>query len=221
MTFVSRNHYGCPCYPSMSRNRILVGGMSNSDIRGINNMFQQRASEPTLNVTARPFLHRSSEKLGLSLEEYVTNPQRRTTISTSPTTPCPPVRPPMLSRGPTSLDRFRQASISSMSSQTSVDLFEETVAPLSDGVFEATLPTFRRNLSKKGSIYNRKLSHQDSVSSHESAGSTGSSPLDDHQEEIEFSMMRQLSQSRPELRPNVPPRSPASLMIRATTPNPL
>ena len=222
MAFVSRNHYGCPCYPSMSRNRILLGGMNNSDIHGINNMFQQRASEPNISVGVHPLLRRPSEpvqKFGLSLEEYVSNPQRRTTISTSPTTPYPPVRPPKLSRGPTSLDRFRQASTSSMSSQTSVDMFEEP--PSLDGVFEASLPTFRRQLSKKGSIHSRNLSQQDSISSHGSAGSTGSSPLEDHHEEIEFSMMKRVSQSRPELRPNVPPRSPASLMTRSTTPDAL
>lgn len=224
MAFVSRSHYGCACFPVMSRNRILMGGLTEClDKRLIK---YKRASEPILNGGAIPEgvvtphvdlqqYRRPSEtfsNVGLSLEEYVTQPHRRGTISScSPTTPHPPRQ--MLSRGPTSLDRFRQPSIGSITSQTSIDLGDEVVhTPLSDAVFDLPTSSLKRNLSKK-----------DSLSSHGSGESSISASFDqgdDHHGSI--GQLRRLSQSRPDIsRPNIPPRSAASLRLRAETPTAL
>lgn len=202
VAYISKNHYGCPSYPAMARNRILCGGLAPSSPSPISIADTiRRPSEPVMNV-------------GVSLEEIATKPSRRGTISsiTSPTTPYPPNRP-FLSRGPTSLDRFRKPSMSSLSSQNSLEISDEAHTPLSDGVFET--PT---------SPCKRKLSQKDSLTSHGSTGSNGSSPPipeDPREDEVivEISEMRRLSKSRPDLyRPNVPPRSAASLKMRAVTP---
>ena len=199
MAYISRTHYGCPSFPVMARNRILYGGLI--------------PSGATVHcLTAADVLRRPSEpimNLGVSLEEIATKPSRRGTIGSSPTTPHPPGRP-VLSRGPTSLDRFRKPSLTSMSSVNSTDGGSEEVhTPLSDGVFDPPVL----------SPLKRKLSQKDSLSSHGS--STGSQPIPED-EEISLSSSRRLSKSRPDLhRPNVPPRSPASLKLRSTTPSAL
>ena len=216
MTFVSRNHYGCPCFPQLSRNRILMGGLNECFEKKL--VKYQRSSEPILNVgiSQREAFRRPSDTLsnfGLSLEEYVTQPHRRGTISSgSPTTPHPPRH--ALSRGPTSLDRLRQASISSISSQNSMEMTEEVHTPLSDVVFDIPAPV-GHNGSK------RSLAHKDSFSSsHDSGGSIASVIID--QEEYDMTPIRKLSLSRPDLhRPNIPPRSAASLRLRAKTPTAL
>ncbi len=213
MTFVSRNHYGCPCFSQLSRNRILMGGLNECFEKRL--VKYQRSSEPILNIgtSQRDAFRKPSDTLsnfGLSLEEYVTQPHRRGTIySCSPTTPHPPRQ--MLSRGPTSLDRLRQTSISSVSSQNSMDMTEEVHTPLSDAVFD--MPTPVRRIS---------LTHKDSLSSsHDSGGSIASASLD--QEDHDITPIRRLSLSRPDLhRPFIPPRSPASLkLMRAKTPTAL
>ncbi|XP_019856874.1 PREDICTED: uncharacterized protein LOC109585304 [Amphimedon queenslandica] len=201
MAYISRSHYGCPSFPVMARNRILYGGLIPSGATLHSLMAAgdvlRRPSEPIMNV-------------GVSLEEIATKPSRRGTIGSSPTTPYPPGRP-VLSRGPTSLDRFRKPSLTSMSSQNSTDGTgsEEVHTPLSDGVFDPPVL----------SPLKRKLSQKDSLSSHGS--STGSQPIPED-EELSLSNSRRLSKSRPDLhRPNVPPRSPASLKLRSTTPSAL
>lgn len=221
MTFVSRSHYGCACFPTMSRNRILMGGLTECLEKRL--IKYKRASEPVLNggipmslgsPHVDPYRRPSDTFTGLSLEEYVTQPHRRGTISSSsPTTPHPPRH--MLSRGPTSLDRFRQPSIGSITSQNSVDLGDEVHTPLSDAVFD--LPpssSLKRNLSKK-----------DSLSSHGSEGSSISASFDqhdDHHHGDQIGQIRRLSQSRPDIsRPSIPPRSAASLRLRAKTPTAL
>lgn len=209
MAYISRSHYGCPSYPVMARNRILYGGLVSPVSHGpvMAGDVIRRPSEPIMNV-------------GVSLEEIATKPSRRGTISSSPTTPHPPGRPFLsrgpssLSRGPTSLDRFRKPSVSSMSSQNSMEASEDVNTPLSDAVFETP-----------GSPLKRKLSHKDSLSSHGSIASTGSNqaiPEEEEDEVTSISNSRRLSKSRPDLfRPNVPPRSPASLLMRAITPSAL
>lgn len=203
ISYISRNHYGCTSFPIMARNRILYGGLSSPMSSPISPSplvlgdVIRRPSEPVMNM-------------GVTLEEIAVKPSRRGTISvSSPTNPYPPARP-FLSRGPTSLDRFHKPSLSSLSSQASLELPEEVVhTPLSDAVFDT------------GSPLKRQLSHKDSLSSHGSASSTGSIPEDDdHSNSI--SATRRLSKSRPDLhRPNIPPRSPASLKLRSTTPSAL
>ena len=214
MTFVSRSHYGCPCFPLLSRNRILIGGLNECLDRRLINV--HRSSEPILHVggMADQQCRRPSDSLsnmGLSLEEYVTQPHRRGTISScSPTTPNPPRH--MLSRGPTSLDRLRQTSISSMTSQNSTDIIEEVHTPLSDAVFDIPPPPMG---------YKRNLTHKDSFSSSHggSGGSLGSDILEHEEPPPDLPPMRRLSQSRPDInRPNIPPRSAASLRLKAMTP---
>ena len=217
MTFVSRNHYGCSCFPLLSRNRILIGGLNECFEKRL--IKYQRSSEPILSIGTTPMGdHRgrrpsdSFSSMGLSLEEYVTQPHRRGTISScSPTTPHPPRH--MLSRGPMSLDRLRQTSISSMSSQNSIDLSEEPHTPLSDAVFDIPLG------GPSSAGYKRNLSHKDSLSSHGSGGSVASVTTE-QEEQPDMGHMRPLSLSRPDLnRPVIPPRSSASLRIgRSKTP---
>jgi hypothetical protein len=195
MAYISRNHYGCPMFSVMVRNRILYGGLSSSPL-----------FHSSLNIG--DLIRRTSEPLnmGVSLEEIAIKPARRGTISvSSPTTP--PTRS-FLSRGPKSLDKFRTTSISSMSSQASIELSDEVHTPLSDGVFDSPASPIRAKLSQK-----------DSLSSHDSSNSSaGTIPEDDTA--ISISNSRRLSKSRPDLhRPNIPPRSPASLKLRSTTPS--
>ena len=205
MAYISRSHYGCPSFPVMARNRILYGGLMPPTVHclAMAGDVLRRPSEPVMNV-------------GVSLEEIASKPSRRGTIGSSPTTPYPPGVRPLLSRGPMSLDRFRKPSLTSMSSQNSTDGGSEEVhTPLSDGVFEAPAAL---------SPLKRKLSQKDSFSSHSSAASTGSSSqvIPEDEELTLSSSSRRLSKSRPDLhRPNVPPRSAASLMMRSTTPSAL
>ena len=201
MSYISRNHYGCTSFPIMARNRILYGGLSSPTLSPMSpsplaiSEIIRRPSEPVMNM-------------GVTLEEIATKPSRRGTISvSSPTTTS---AKPFFARGPTTLDRFHKPSLSSLSSQTSM---EEIHTPLSDGVFDAPLSPVKNALSKK-----------DSLSSHGSgSSSTGSNPLEyENEKNISSANVRRLSKSRPDLyRPNIPPRSPASLKLRSTTPSAL
>lgn len=211
MAYISRSHYGCPSYPVMARNRILYGGLVSPVVS---------AAPPTGDVIRRP--SEPIMNVGVSLEEIATKPSRRGTIgSSSPTTPYPPGRPFLsrglssLPRGPTSLDRFRKPSISSMSSQNSMDGCDDVHTPLSDVVFDTPISPVKR-----------RLSHKDSSSSHGSVASTSSNhaiPEEEEEEQVtSIAHSRRLSKSRPDIfRPNVPPRSPASLVMRAVTPSAL
>ena len=209
LAFISRNHYGCSSYPVMARNNIICRALGG------------QYAVPYSRQTVPPTIRRESDPampIGVSLEEYAaTKPSRRTFSVSSGITQ----KPRTIMRGHTTLDRLRNVSCSSAGSQNSLELDRTDTSPPLSEVFDSSF-------SPK-----RKLSQKDSLSSHSSTNSGPFSPAiaeEDEEvvrevvrEEVDEDMgrtnmrsMHRLTRSGTDLqtigRPNVPPRSRASLL---------
>lgn len=205
LAFISRNHYGCPSYPLMARNNIIRRALGQHAVP-----YPHQPLSATIRRESEPVM-----AVGVSLEEYAAaKPSRRTFSVSSAVTP----KPRAFIRGHTTLDRFRKMSSNSISSQNSLELDTSGSSPPPSEVFDTSF-------SPK-----RKLSQKDSLSSHSSANSGPLSPAiaeEDEEEvradtvedvigETNMSYMHGLTRSGTDLhtigRPNVPPRSRASLL---------
>lgn len=212
IAYIARHHYGCSSYPQTARNRIIYSGLTNNP------------TPPPLELLRRPSEPVNMGSMGISLEEYVTTskpPTRRGTIATFSPSAATHNRSffgsgnsgNSGSRGPTPLERMK----TSITSQNSLETMEEEVnIPASDSVFES--------LNSSTTTARKK---QDSLSSHSSTGSAGSIPPIMHEEEEPNNNIvrsKMLSRSRPDLasiRPNIPPRSAASLAITRVDSGPI
>ena len=209
LAFISRNHYGCPPYPAMAKTNIIRRALGHFPV-------PYMPHPPTIRRESDPAM-----AVGVSLEEYAAaKPSRRTFSLSSGSTP----KPRVLMKSHTTLDRFRKPSSSSISSQNSLELETggEPSTPNSD-VFDTSSYSPKRKLS---------LSQKDSLSSHSSTNSGPYNPAIAEEEENEvddvveeddgiagrtnMSNMHRLTRSGTDLhtigRPNVPPRSRASLL---------
>ena len=144
LSFISRQHYGCPDFPPSTRNSVLHSSLrlfSQTIATSLMSGRERRSSEPM-----KP-LRNCESTTCLSLEEFASTKQRRGTSAT--------VHPLMTSRRPTAitLDRFRSngsySSSSHLSGSGSGDLSDSGV--LND-VFD------------RGSISSSIMSHHSSHS---------------------------------------------------------
>ena len=145
LSFISRQHYGCPDFPPSARNNVLHSSLRIfSQTIGASSVMSER--ERRVSEPMKPVRNCESTTC-LSLEEFASTKQRRGTSAT--------VHPLMMSRRPTAitLDRFRSngsySSSSHLSGSGSGDLSDSGV--LND-VFD------------RGSISSSVLSHHSTQS---------------------------------------------------------
>ena len=189
LSFISRQHYGCPDFPPATRNRVLHSSLrlfSQTIAASSLSQRERRVSEPV-----KP-LRNCESSICFSLEEFASKKQRRGTCLSST------VHPLMHSRRPTNitLDRFRSNGSYSSSSHLS-----------GSGSGELSDSGVLNDVFDRGSITSSILSH---TSSHTSREHT---PV--HVKSTQENTAPSPSASSPSATsphaPTVPPRSRVSL----------
>ena len=163
LSFISRDHYGCPQFPGMSRNTIIHTGLRQLPASWQTFIMHERMRrESESSPQARSSSMDQASSGGMSLDEWVVAKGRRKTASMK--------GPPSLSRRPT-LDRFvRQASTTSCDRDHGSPMTELSAGHFSDSCEVFDPPTshpITPSHSLHGSPRQRKpsLSHQNSTSS--------------------------------------------------------
>lgn len=190
LSFISRDHYGCPQFPGLSRKVIIQTGLSQLPPIWQTYLMHERLRRESASVSRRNSLDHASGG-SLSLDEWVAMKGRRKSSSVKSSI--------SLTRRPT-LEKFvRKASATSFDRDLSSPMLEHTLGHLSDSceVFEPlpqpSTPTHSSNSSPRpprpplscqistgsltssvpsaGTPCQRKLSYQSSVSSRSSTSS--------------------------------------------------